>query len=218
MILPPLLFIAIQPSEPSILPSAAMISNPVGRSSSNPPWLCGTNMRKTPIDLSASARSGGIRRASSISAARAVMPGASSRMSASRRLAVFAFDGVSKATLLITGRPTRRSVLMVSTPSGGLFQIYSGGGSVAVPGRLRGLETKVLSPQADILEQMVVELAQLLSRAIAVSPQPDGGGDPMERRQRRDTPRAGAMRQPFRKWRRRRRPQGQRCAIEGKDG
>ncbi|HMJ97681.1 MAG TPA: hypothetical protein VK552_00060, partial [Reyranella sp.] len=101
---------------------------------------------------------------------------------------------------------------------GGLFQIYPGGGSVAVPGRLRGFETKVPSPQADVLEQMVVELAQLLSRAIAFPPQPDGGDDPVERRQRRDPPRAGAMRQPFRKWRLRRRPQGQLGAIKGKDG
>src|SRR3982074_2155380 len=75
----------------------------------------------------------------------------------------------------------------------GTVQIYSGGGSVAVPGRLRCLETKVLSPQADVLEQMVVEPAQLLSRAIAFPAQPDGGGDPVERRQRRDTARAGAM-------------------------
>src|ERR1700704_4598976 len=125
--------IAVQPPDPSILPSAPMTSSAAGRSSSSPPWLCGTNMRKTPIDLSVSTRSGGIRRASSISAARAA--GASSRISASRRLAAFAMGGVSEKTYLAMGRPTRRtSELMISTRLGEYFSLkFAGGGSVAGP-------------------------------------------------------------------------------------
>ena len=49
----PLPIIAVHPTEPSILLSAAVIASPVGRSSSSPPWLRGAYMRKKPIDFSA---------------------------------------------------------------------------------------------------------------------------------------------------------------------
>src|SRR5215472_4056501 len=71
-----------QATEPSIRLRALMISRPRGKSSCIPPTRRGANMRKTPIDFRLSRRSGGVRRAASISAARAVMRGASLRISA----------------------------------------------------------------------------------------------------------------------------------------
>ena len=57
---------------------------------------------------------------------------------------------------------------------------------------LREFLTNVLSPEADILEQVIVELAQLLPRTGALPPQPDGGDDPFDRRQPRDMARLSA--------------------------
>ena len=57
---------------------------------------------------------------------------------------------------------------------------------------LRQIVTKVLSSEADVLEQVVVELVQLPPRTGAPAPQPDGGDDPPDYRQRRDKIRLGA--------------------------
>src|SRR5260370_6584774 len=74
----------------------------------------------------------------------------------------------------------------------GIFLSDCQGGSVAVPERLREFVTNFLSPEADVLEQVVVEFAQFLQRTGAPSPQLAGGDDPPDYRQRRDLPRLGA--------------------------
>jgi hypothetical protein len=74
--------------EPSILASARKMSSAAGKSSSRPPLFRGTKIRNTPIDRSASNRSGGIRRPASISAAREAISGANFRISVSRCWAV----------------------------------------------------------------------------------------------------------------------------------
>ena len=65
-----------------------------------------------------------------------------------------------------------------------------------MPERLREFAFSSLSFETDVLEQVVVELVQLLPRAGAPAPQPDGGDDPPDRRQQRDRARLGPMRWP----------------------
>jgi len=84
---PPLAIAIVQPTEPSILESAARISSAAGRSSSNPPWLRGISIRKTPIALRALTRPGGMRRDASMSPARDLISDASLRMPANKRVA-----------------------------------------------------------------------------------------------------------------------------------
>jgi hypothetical protein len=70
--------ITVQPVDPSARASASRISSPGGKSVSSPPWLRGTNIRKHPAAMRSRRRSSGSSRAASISAARAVIDGASS--------------------------------------------------------------------------------------------------------------------------------------------
>ena len=69
-----------------------------------------------------------------------------------------------------------------------------------MPERLREFAFSSLSFETDVLEQVVVELTQLLSPTRAPAPQPDGGDDPPDRRQR-DMPRLGMRRRPSREQR-----------------
>jgi hypothetical protein len=56
------------------------------------------------------------------------------------------------------------------------------------------------------MEHVVAELAQLLPRTGALPPQPDGGDDPPDCRQRRDRSRLSATRQVSHECHKRRRP------------
>ena len=62
--------IVVHPTEPSACASSAMTRICAVRSSSAPLWLCGTSIRKHPASVSASTKSGGTRRACSISSPR----------------------------------------------------------------------------------------------------------------------------------------------------
>jgi hypothetical protein len=75
-----------------------------------------------------------------------------------------------------------------------LFSSLQVGGSVAVPERLRETVTHILSPEADVLEQVIAELLQLRPGAGAAAPAPNGGDDPPDRHKRRDRPRSYAAR------------------------
>jgi hypothetical protein len=69
--------ITVHPTEPSARASSSITRISSGRASSAPPWLCGTSIRKQPVAVSCSTRSGGTRRPRSISSARAATAGAS---------------------------------------------------------------------------------------------------------------------------------------------
>src|SRR5262249_12735047 len=101
-----------------------------------------------------------------------------------------------------------------------LFSSLRAGGLVAGPERLREFVTHVLSPEADVLEQMVAELLHLLPRVGAGTPQPDGGDDPSDRRERRDTPSLDTWRhalcKPRFRWRRNRRSEPPGGIIDAK--
>ncbi len=67
--------ITVHPTEPSARASSSITRISAGTSSSAPPWLRGTSIRKQPAAVSSSTRSGGTRRPRSISSLRATMAG-----------------------------------------------------------------------------------------------------------------------------------------------
>ena len=66
-----------------------------------------------------------------------------------------------------------------------------------MPERLWDFVTNVLSSDADVLEQVLAELAQLLPRTGAGAPQSDGRDYPPDYRPRRDMDCLGAMERPY---------------------
>jgi hypothetical protein len=67
-----------------------------------------------------------------------------------------------------------------------ILLIVQSAGSVALPERLREWGTDILSPEADVLEHQVTELAQFLLRTGTGAPQLDCGDDPPDYHERRD--------------------------------
>src|SRR5215472_14042558 len=176
-----------------------MTRNCVNGSSSGPPQTRGIAIPNTPASFIARAMPGGIRRPRSISSP-AVRICSANPIAACR-------IGESSAVAL----PAAREGLIGSACSGVtiacrweylesmLFSSWRLSGSVAGPERFREFATHSLSPEADVLEQVITELAQLLARmgAGTASPTPNGGHDPPDRRERRDTPGLGARRHPL---------------------
>src|ERR1700746_2556519 len=79
-----------------------------------------------------------------------------------------------------------------------LFSSLRVSGLVPAPERLREFVTKLLSPEADILEHVVAELPQFLPRTGAPLPRADSDDKPANRPQRRDLRRLGATQRPSR--------------------